>query len=253
MSRRRRRARRWIVLEPRDADRRPHDHGLRTKRCKIIKASNDAMSASLNTGAARLSEWDAQISKVRASGDLPTIMQELKDGSSTVKQLAEQFDISAEAITRYTNRTKESSAILEKWRANEQAGIEKMRKAQEELNQAGDGWRNTLHDDRAGDGGGGDAIPRDGRLANRARDEVRADDVSSRGARQGAQRTDLRRSPQRSPRSARSISLWPGWRRRSERPGENMMFFDQQLIASIATVEAEPCRRSRSSRRRFAA
>ena len=73
------------------------------------------------------------------------------------------------------------------------------------------------HDDRAGDGGGGDAVPRDGRLADGAGDEVQADDVSSAGARQGAQGTDRDARPQRSPRSGRSISSWPRWRRRSAR------------------------------------
>ena len=105
---------------------------------------NKQNAAAFNTGAQRLADWDRQISKVRQSGDLETITRELKEGSSTVKQLAERFGISAEAITHYTKRAQESSAILEKWRANEQAGIEKVRKAQEELNQAGGGWRETL-------------------------------------------------------------------------------------------------------------
>ena len=52
-------------------------------------------------------------------------------------------------------------------------------------------------DDRAGDGGGGDAVLRDGCLADGARDEVRAHDVSSPGARQSAQRTDRDARPQR--------------------------------------------------------
>lgn len=111
---------------------------------QIIKEHNLAVAESFNTGADRVRRWGAEIDQVRASGNLPTITRELKEGTSTAKQLADQFHISAEAITWYSKRAQENSAILDKWRANEQAGLEKVRKAQEDLNQATGGWHATL-------------------------------------------------------------------------------------------------------------
>jgi hypothetical protein len=58
--------------------------------------------------------------------------------------LAQQYGLSADAINYYTTRTKENSAILDKWHANEQAALDKSRKAQEELNNAGLGWQTTV-------------------------------------------------------------------------------------------------------------
>jgi hypothetical protein len=111
---------------------------------QIIKEHNLAVAESFNTGASRVRRWGEDIAKVRNSGDLETIMQELRDGTSTVKQLAERFQISGEAITWHTNRMKENSATLAKWHADEAAALEKSRKAQDELNNAGLGWQNTV-------------------------------------------------------------------------------------------------------------
>ena len=111
---------------------------------QIIKRSNDAMSSSLTGGAERWRQWTTEIQKLRDRGDLAEIDKELKNGTSTIKQLSVEYGISAEALQYYSNRAKENSAILEKWHANEAAALEKTRKAQEELNQLGGGWRKTL-------------------------------------------------------------------------------------------------------------
>ena len=132
---------------------------------RIIVEHNKAAAESLNTGTERVRQWNAELDKARASGALATITKELKDGSSTVKQLAEHFGISAEAIQYHTQRTKENAAVLNEWREN----AAKVATAQAELNQARR------------------------RLARHARhDRAR-----------GGRRRDARRSP-RAPRSRRS-------------------------------------------------
>jgi hypothetical protein len=109
---------------------------------QIIKKHNAELAESFNTGAQRVADWNREITAHKA--DMPQIAAELKNHSSTVAQLAQHYGMSREAIEYYTQRAKENAAILTKWHEAEEAHIKKVRAAQEELNQAGGGWRDTL-------------------------------------------------------------------------------------------------------------
>jgi hypothetical protein len=207
-----------------------------TEAIRVNTEWNQKNAASFNTGAQRLADWDRQISKVRNSGDLETITRELKEGSSTVKQLAERFGISAEAITHYTNRAKESSAILEKWRAAEQAGLEKVRVAQEELNQAGGGWRDTLLTIAPAAAATATAYLAMGQSQSTIATAMRLSEVQVSALNKALQ--EQTRIIQLNEPALGSLDSWM----KTLAPaileaGKSQQFFDQQLMASIATVE----------------
>jgi len=109
---------------------------------QIIKRHNAELNESFNTGAQRVADWNREITAHKA--DMPQIAAELQNHSSTVKQLAQHYGISAEAIEYYTRRATENAKILKGWHEAEEAHIKKVKAAQEELNQAGGGWRDTL-------------------------------------------------------------------------------------------------------------
>jgi len=111
---------------------------------QIIKKSNDDMSGALNNGAERFRQWSKVISDLRKSGDLETINKDLRDGTSTVKELAAEHKVSAEALQYHATRLKENDAILKQWHEAEDERLKKTKLAQDELSLSGEGWRKNL-------------------------------------------------------------------------------------------------------------
>jgi hypothetical protein len=203
---------------------------------QIIKKSNDDMSGALNNGAERWRQWTGEIAKLRDRGDLQAIDKELKDGTSTMKELAAQYGISERALQFYVNRTKESTAILEKWRATEQAGLEKVRKAQEELNQAGGGWRDTLLTIAPAAAATATAYLAMGESQSTIATAMRLSEVQVSALNKALQ--EQTRILQLNEPALGSLDSWM----KTLAPaileaGKSQQFFDQQLMASIATVE----------------
>jgi hypothetical protein len=111
---------------------------------QIIKTHNAEVAESFNTGTARVEQWTREIAAARSAGHLPAITQDLKNHTSTVQELSTHYGISVRALEYYT-RTLDASAKAQKaWADEARPKYEAIRKAQEELNQAGDGWRRTL-------------------------------------------------------------------------------------------------------------
>jgi len=208
-----------------------------TEAIRVNTEWNAKHAASLNTGAQRLADWDRQISKVRNSGDLETITRELKEGSSTVKQLAERFGISAEAITHYTNRAKESSAILEKLREKERADLKKVSDAQAELNQLGGGWRTTLETILPATAAAATAALALGGAQSTIATAMNLSEVQVSALNKALQ--EQTRILQLNEPALGSLDSWmKSLAPEIRKAGESQMFFDQQLMASIATVES---------------
>jgi len=109
---------------------------------KIIATHTVAMAESLNTGTARVAQWNAEIARHR--DDMPTITAELKNHSSTVQQLATHYNISKEAIEWYTRGVEASTKAQKAWADEARPRYEAITKAQTELNEAMGGWHKTL-------------------------------------------------------------------------------------------------------------
>jgi len=208
-----------------------------TEAIRVNTEWNAKHAASLNTGAQRLADWDRQISKVRNSGDLETITRELKEGSSTVKQLAERFGISAEAITHYTNRAKESATILDKLREKERADLKKVSDAQAELNQLGGGWRTTLETILPATAAAATAALALGGAQSTIATAMNLSEVQVSALNKALQ--EQTRILQLNEPAIGSLDSWmKSLAPEIRKAGESQMFFDQQLMASIATVES---------------
>jgi transposase-like protein len=208
-----------------------------TEAIRVNTEWNAKNAAALNTGAQRLADWDRQISKVRNSGDLETITRELKEGSSTVKQLAERFGISAEAITHYTNRAKESATILDKLREKERADLKKVSDAQAELNQLGGGWRDTLLTIAPATAAAATAALALGGAQSTIATAMSLSEVQVSALNKALQ--EQTRILQLNEPAIGSLDSWmKSLAPEIRKAGESQMFFDQQLMASIATVES---------------
>ena len=208
-----------------------------TEAIRVNTEWNAKNAAALNTGAQRLADWDRQISKVRQSGDLETITRELKEGSSTVKQLAERFGISAEAITHYTNRAKESATILDKLREKERADLKKVSDAQAELNQLGGGWRDTLLTIAPATAAAATAALALGGAQSTIATAMSLSEVQVSALNKALQ--EQTRILQLNEPAIGSLDSWmKSLAPEIRKAGDSQMFFDQQLMASIATVES---------------
>jgi hypothetical protein len=111
---------------------------------QIIKRHNQETAESFNTGAIRVEQWNREIAKVTASGNLPAIQTELKNHSSTLTEISTHYGISVRALEHYIRTLGDSTKAQKAWADEARPRYEAIRLAQEELNQAGEGWRATL-------------------------------------------------------------------------------------------------------------
>jgi hypothetical protein len=111
---------------------------------KIIKTHNAETAESFNTGAVRVKQWSDEIARVRAAGHLPTITQELKNKTSTLKEVSEHYGISTRALEYYTRTVDASKKAQKEWADEARGRYAEIAKAQAEMNEAMGGWHQTL-------------------------------------------------------------------------------------------------------------
>lgn len=111
---------------------------------KIISNSNAATAESFNTGATRVQQWNKEIAAVRAAGNLPAIDKELKNQTSTLKEISEHYNISTRALEYYTQGLSKSAAAQKAWADEARPRYEAIRVAQEALTEATGHWHATL-------------------------------------------------------------------------------------------------------------
>jgi transcriptional regulator with XRE-family HTH domain len=204
---------------------------------RINLQTNREMSNALNNGAERWRQWTTEIAKLRDSGALPEIDKQLKNKTSTMKQLAAEYGISEAALTYYINRTKESSAILADWHAKEDARLEKTRVAQQELAQASGGWRDTLLTIAPATAAAAMAALNYG-LAQEQVAAATGLSVLQVSALDRALQHQTATLAVTEPALGTLDQFMRGLAPEIRKAGESTAFFDQQLMASIATVES---------------
>lgn len=115
-----------------------------TVALEIIRAANARMNENFNTGAERVKSWNKEIADVKAAGNLPALRAEMEAGNSTMEQMKSHFNISIEALQFYKRQLTETGAEQKKFAAEAREAWVRMARAQDELRNAGDGWKNTL-------------------------------------------------------------------------------------------------------------
>ena len=111
---------------------------------QIISKHNADVAQSFNTGTDRVRQWTAEIAKVESAGHLPKIREELKNQTSTLKELSDHYGISTRALEYYTRSTNESAKAQKAWADEVRPKYEAIRVAQEELAHATGGWHAAL-------------------------------------------------------------------------------------------------------------
>ena len=79
---------------------------------EAIKITNEwakKHTDTMDTSRERVSAWQREIAAVRKSGDLPALEKEMASGNSTLKQLAEEFGVSVEALQYYQRELKKTT------------------------------------------------------------------------------------------------------------------------------------------------
>lgn len=111
---------------------------------QIIAKHNKDLAETFNTGTDRVKRWTAEIAAVEAAGHLPTIRNELKNQTSTLKELSEHYGISTRALEYYTRTTNESAKAQKAWADEVRPKYAAIAEAQEELRHATGGWHAAL-------------------------------------------------------------------------------------------------------------
>jgi len=111
---------------------------------RIVTKHNAETNQSFNTGAERVRQWTAEIARVESAGHLPTIRNELKNQTSTLKELSEHYGISTRALEYYTRTTNESAKAQKAWADEVRPKYAAIAEAQAELAHATGGWHQAL-------------------------------------------------------------------------------------------------------------
>lgn len=111
---------------------------------RIILAENARIAESFNNSTTRVRDWGNEIAAVRNSGNIQALRADLQSQNSTLQELSAQYHISVRALEFFQRAMKDSSTAQKQWADEARAKYAQLKEAQEELNNAGDGWRKTL-------------------------------------------------------------------------------------------------------------